>query len=65
VRPNRVFIHRKRFEERDVVKGMMKAKKVYENQRLRSLPRLVDENACCKGVRISFTINMSHYSFPI
>jgi hypothetical protein len=52
-------MHRKRFEDRDVVKGMMKAKMAYENQRLRSLPRVVEENAFCKGVRISFTINMS------
>jgi len=56
-------MHRKRFEDRELVKGMMKAKTAYENQRLRSLPRLVDGNAFCRGVRISFTINMSGTPF--
>ena len=31
----------------------------------RSLPRSVDENAFCKGLRILFRINISSYSFPL
>jgi hypothetical protein len=56
-------MHRKRFEDRELVKGMIKAKMAYENQRLRSLPRAVEENACWRGLRISFTINMSGTPF--
>jgi hypothetical protein len=51
-------MHRKRFEDRELVKGMIKAKTAYENQRLRSLPRAVEENVCWRGLRISFAINM-------